>query len=264
MTNLTDLTSIDTVKFPSFDEVTDFNLEKGPNAHSLMECITLSTAQDCISLEKLEVMGDSVLKLIVSLHLFRSFPTWDEGKMTLLRMQLISNLHLYQLAQRKRLGEYLSGSVFIPDKHWLPWGFSVPENVEEFIISKGFQRDYDIFKVLPTAGIDTKSLEEIDELVGCQFEIKSHTTYTHSRIGDKSLADSMEAIIGAYYVNGGLDGAFLIMNWLELRGPLEDGSCEAYSRETTLLPFPSTGGKKKGEQMFIAFLEDLEETLQYK
>lgn len=87
-----DLVDIDEVKSYYFDKETDFSVDHGPSIHAVMEATTLINAQDNINLEKLEIMGDSVLKLIVSLHIYRSFPRWDEGKMTQLRMYLICNL----------------------------------------------------------------------------------------------------------------------------------------------------------------------------
>ena len=43
--------------------------------------------------------------------------------------------------------------------------------------------------------------------------------YAHGRVGDKSIADCMEALIGAYYVSGGVGSALHLMNRLGLRGP---------------------------------------------
>lgn len=230
--------------------------------------MTLSNAQDCISLEKLEVIGDSVLKVIVSLHLFRSFPTWDEGKMTLLRMKLISNKHLYQIGKEHDLGPILSGSFFLPDSSWLPLGFSVSENIQNF--TKLHEVDYSSFEGFPETDEDDfeAKLEEIQlNGVTCKAKKMSHTTFTHSSIADKCVADSIEALIGAYFMNGSLDGAFRIMEWLGLRGPLQDGTVTPYSRDTTLTPLDSNGrpsNTKDGWRSLIPLLEDLEAILDYK
>ncbi len=231
-----DLVDIKSVKSYHFDKETDFTLEKGPYMQTIMEALTLSNAQDNVSLEKLEVMGDSVLKLIASLHLFHSFPNWDEGKMTQLRTKLISNLHLYQIGKKNELGEILSGSIFIPNKSWLPSGFTIPQN-----LIYGMNLDNDQ-----------------SELV--KLKNDPHTTYTHSRVGDKSVADCVEALIGAYFRNGGLDGAFRIMDYLGMRGPLENGSAEKYSRKTAMPVLQSN----LNSNVPISFLEDLEEILQYE
>ena len=57
--------------------------------------------------ERLEFLGDSVLSLIVSTYLYRHFPSFDEGKMTKLRAQIVCEASLYQCAKRMNLGKYL-------------------------------------------------------------------------------------------------------------------------------------------------------------
>ncbi|CAL8072085.1 unnamed protein product [Orchesella dallaii] len=265
------LTSIDDVKFQSFDTETDFDKEKGPSIETVMEAFTLSNAQDNVSLEKLEVMGDSVLKIMVSLHVFRNFPTWDEGKMTLLRTKLISNLHLYQIGKKNQIGELLSGSFFIPDKNWLPLGMTIPKNFQQYTVSEDL--DYDVFVRLRKSTVEEmKSMsstdrfrELLEDVQGPLKKSSEHTNYTHSKIGDKSVADAVEALIGAYYMNGGIDGAIRIMEWLGLRAPKLDGSVSCYSRSTMLMPIESEEViRKPKKQNIIMFLEDLEKVIQYK
>lgn len=57
--------------------------------------------------ERLEFLGDSVLSLIVSTYLYQNFPSFDEGKMTKLRAQIVCETSLYQCAKRMNLGKYL-------------------------------------------------------------------------------------------------------------------------------------------------------------
>lgn len=46
-------------------------------------------------MERLELLGDSVLKYVVSCHLFLKFPKKDEGQLTSSRVDIISNAALY-------------------------------------------------------------------------------------------------------------------------------------------------------------------------
>ena len=48
-------------------------------------------------MERLELLGDSVLKYAVSSHLFLKFPDKDEGELTSSRTDIISNAALYGL-----------------------------------------------------------------------------------------------------------------------------------------------------------------------
>ena len=55
----------------------------------------------------LEFLGDAVLQLALTEHLFRSFPDVTEGRMTKLRAQLVSRNALAQFAVSLRLGNYI-------------------------------------------------------------------------------------------------------------------------------------------------------------
>jgi hypothetical protein len=89
----------------------------------------------------------------------------------------------------------------------------------------------------------------------------SNTCYTHSEFGDKSVADGVEALIGAYYISGGLDSAARLMEWIGLRGPGPDNEKIPYGRPTTpKLTYPDT----PQYQILAAQVSNLENLLNYK
>ncbi len=57
--------------------------------------------------QRLEFLGDAVLQLALTEHLFRQFPDSPEGKMTKMRARLVSRQALAQLALHLQLGDYL-------------------------------------------------------------------------------------------------------------------------------------------------------------
>lgn len=57
--------------------------------------------------ERLEFLGDSVLNLVVAEALFAGHPEWDEGELTRVRAQLVSRLHMAEVAVAIDLGKYL-------------------------------------------------------------------------------------------------------------------------------------------------------------
>lgn len=57
--------------------------------------------------ERLEFLGDAVLELCVSEHLYRRFLDFDEGAMTRLRAQTVCEGALYEVAKGLGLGEAL-------------------------------------------------------------------------------------------------------------------------------------------------------------
>jgi ribonuclease-3 len=57
--------------------------------------------------QRLEFLGDAVLQLVLTEHLFRQFPDSPEGRMTKLRAQLVSRQALAQFATKLGLGHYI-------------------------------------------------------------------------------------------------------------------------------------------------------------
>lgn len=57
--------------------------------------------------ERLEFLGDRVLGLVVSEHLFHFFPDWDAGKLSKGLAQLVSTSSIYAAARRLNLGTHL-------------------------------------------------------------------------------------------------------------------------------------------------------------
>ncbi|MGC9291633.1 MAG: ribonuclease III [Acidobacteriaceae bacterium] len=57
--------------------------------------------------EQLEFLGDAVLGLTVTEHLYRAYPDLHEGALTQLRAQLVSRKHLGQMARTLSLGDAL-------------------------------------------------------------------------------------------------------------------------------------------------------------
>lgn len=58
--------------------------------------------------ERLEFLGDAVLKLVASEYLYERFPDYQEGDMTKIRAILISDNVLSKIADKISIGEYLN------------------------------------------------------------------------------------------------------------------------------------------------------------
>lgn len=57
--------------------------------------------------EQFEFLGDSILGFLVSEHLVAEFPASPEGRLSQLKAQLVSAVHLYQVARELDLGRFL-------------------------------------------------------------------------------------------------------------------------------------------------------------
>jgi len=57
--------------------------------------------------ERLEFLGDAVLQIVVSEHLYKTYPTMTEGKLAKLRAAMVSQASLANIARQLELGKYL-------------------------------------------------------------------------------------------------------------------------------------------------------------
>lgn len=57
--------------------------------------------------EQLEFLGDAVLGLAVSDHLYRSCPDFDEGRLSNVKSQIVSRTHLVAVARALGIGDFL-------------------------------------------------------------------------------------------------------------------------------------------------------------
>ena len=112
----------------SFDHLSA--LRRCPPARDLLNCsdvlvaLTSAAAQAAFNSERHELLGDSFLKLALSVSLFFGFETEHEGQLTERRMKLIKNKYLCQLAFERNLPGYIIGKRFDPSgKSWLPPGY---------------------------------------------------------------------------------------------------------------------------------------------
>ena len=58
--------------------------------------------------ERLEFLGDSVLSVIVSEHLYNKFPTMPEGELTRMRASLVCEKSLCEFSRELGIGKYLN------------------------------------------------------------------------------------------------------------------------------------------------------------
>lgn len=82
------------------------------NPQLLVEALThssiaLDRSQHPFDNERLEFLGDAVLQLVITAHLFEIFPEFEEGPLTKIRTRLVSRTALKAYASNLDLGKYL-------------------------------------------------------------------------------------------------------------------------------------------------------------
>uniref|UniRef100_A0A182RPL1 ribonuclease III n=1 Tax=Anopheles funestus TaxID=62324 RepID=A0A182RPL1_ANOFN len=248
----------------SFDYQPDLNQHPGPSPAIILQALTMSNANDGINLERLETIGDSFLKYAITTYLYCRYDNVHEGKLSHLRSKQVSNLNLYRLGRRKRLGDCMIAAKFEPHDNWLPPCYYVPKNLEQKLMDAKIpachwnladlpdikrlscdeiceiikersraKRKEDLERIeLPATDAcngdkdsedddddeeDTINGEEIDDEMDYNSCFIPYNLVTQHSIPDKSVADCVEALIGAYLIECGPRGALLFMAWLGIR-----------------------------------------------
>jgi endoribonuclease Dicer len=159
-------------KIPSNDEN---NVQEFPNVYEILQCLTLKSSNDSFDLERYEILGDCFLKLNTSLYIYCMFKGTNEGNLTFLKSQRVSNRYLYKLAAKTGLNNYVLGDGFRVHDNWLPPNFCL------------------------------KPVDGNTETKSCIIQ----------SISDKSLADCIEALLGVYLIKCGTGAARAFLTWLD-------------------------------------------------
>lgn len=77
------------------------------NRDYIRSAVTAPSAQRSSNYQRLEFLGDCVLKCVTSCHLFNTYPSWPEGYLSQRRSLLVCNATLACAAIRTGLGRYI-------------------------------------------------------------------------------------------------------------------------------------------------------------
>ncbi|XP_024523828.1 endoribonuclease Dicer homolog 3b-like [Selaginella moellendorffii] len=143
---------------------------------TMLMALTAASCNEGFSLERLELLGDSFLKFALSFHLVSEFPEEREGFLSQKRQEQISNSNLHRLGVQRRLVTYIRDGQFEPTD-WI-------------------------------APVPCSSLASHEKILGRKLCDKGHRWLRR-----KSVADVMEAIIGAYITDNSADAAYHFMTW---------------------------------------------------
>ncbi|PKA63342.1 Endoribonuclease Dicer like 3a [Apostasia shenzhenica] len=185
-------------------EIGFFSVDSLISSSLILEAITTLRCCEEFSLERLELLGDSVLKYLVSCHLFLKFPDKHEGQLTARRSQLICNATLHKLGTERNLQGYIRDAAFDPRSWIAPGQLSlrpVPCNCQVESAE------------VPLGG---KYVTEDKSVV-----IGKACDRGHRWMCSKTVSDCVEALIGAYYVSGGLHASLAFLKWLGLETHIE-------------------------------------------
>ena len=89
------------------------------NTELIEEAICASSANEQKNYQRLELIGDSVLKFWTSAWLTAEYPGWHEGYLSRAKEKVVSNSHLIVAAKRIELAQYIHTEAFSSSR-WRP------------------------------------------------------------------------------------------------------------------------------------------------
>nr|AJA90772.1 Dicer-like 3 [Ginkgo biloba] len=191
------------------DEIKDHPSCPSIPASLIMQALTTTRCLENFSFERLELLGDSVLKYAVSCHLFLKYDKKHEGQLSARRSWAICNATLHGLAARRNLPGYVRDEPFDP-RRWVAPGMLCSKVVACCCNTRNFE----------------ESVKVVSENEYRVVKIGKTCDKGHRWMCSKTVADSVEALIGAYLVGGGLTAAFKFMSWMNIEVALEPALVE--------------------------------------
>nr|WJM99459.1 endoribonuclease dicer 2 [Ips calligraphus] len=197
---------------------------RGPELCLIYKAMTTAKANDIVNMERLETLGDSFLKFFSSIYIYLKFPNFTEGQATSLKGRLVSNKNLYYLSLKKHIaGVMKTNDLQISD--WLPPGFKIPELVEQRIDNRetSLASLYRVYIPLEEQISGALSQETVNSILEVQLEedpseeglIQDVAPYFKCNyVGDKTAADCVEALLGAYFKTNGIEGGIRFIEWM--------------------------------------------------
>ncbi|XP_052209161.1 endoribonuclease Dicer homolog 3a isoform X2 [Diospyros lotus] len=183
----------------------------------ILEAITTLRCNESFSMERLELLGDSVLKYVVSCHLFLKYPKKHEGQLSARRQWAVCNSTLHKLGTDRNLQGYIRDSAFDPQRWLAPGQCSI--------------------RPCPcSCGVDTLHvpLDSKFQTEDAKVVVGKCCDRGHRWMVSKTISDCVEALIGACYVGGGLTAALHLMKWLGLDAELEPSLIDEATKTASL------------------------------
>ncbi|KAI0632375.1 P-loop containing nucleoside triphosphate hydrolase protein [Trametes polyzona] len=184
----------------------------------LMTAITAPTSQELSHYQRLETLGDTVLKFISSNQLYAEFPLWHEGYLSRKKDHAVANSNLAKEAVQKGLYQWIIRDRFVPRK-WKPYSASSAQALQ--LAEAAVEEREEVAKEATEAEADGK-----DAKSGKDGKAKKRKA---EELSTKMLADVVESLIGAAYEHGGFDLAIdcakcfgLGLSWKKLPQRIEE------------------------------------------
>ncbi|XP_075077545.1 dicer-like protein 4 isoform X3 [Nicotiana tabacum] len=171
----------------------------------VLEALTTEKCNEPFSLERLEVLGDAFLKFAVGRHVFLTYDAFDEGQLTRRRSNIVNNSYLYTIAVRNNLQAFIRDQSFDPN-HFYAVGRPCP-----VICDKQTEKN-----IHGQCGSVTD---------GAKTEVRC--SKCHQWLRKKTIADIVEALVGAFIVDSGFKAAIAFLKWIGIYTDFEESQVKS-------------------------------------
>lgn len=152
--------------------------------------ITTPLTGDPFNYQRVETLGDCVLKFLTSVQLFDMHPAWHEGYLTKAKDHVVSNGNLARAAVAKQLAQWIIRDRMITRK-WHPHHINpLPERQPQ-----------------PNANVEAAQRK------------KQVAEEQRTKLSTKVLADVVESLIGVAHESGGYDSAVDMLRQFDIGKP---------------------------------------------
>ncbi|EZA61552.1 Endoribonuclease Dicer [Ooceraea biroi] len=202
----------------------------GPNAIEIMQGLTTKLGVDMFDLERLETLGDSYLKFITSLYLYHTFPKFNEGQLTAVKGKIIGNRNLYYCGNKKGIAGRLKNDAFVPTSNFVVPAFTVLRLLQEILLGESVTPNVLYELRIPDeerySGYVSEDTRDIMQQTVLKWDKGDIQTGVEHYLGiqilsDKTVADSVEALIGVYLKSNGIRGAAKLLKWFGILSDMQ-------------------------------------------
>uniref|UniRef100_A0A8D8ZVS6 Endoribonuclease Dcr-1 n=1 Tax=Cacopsylla melanoneura TaxID=428564 RepID=A0A8D8ZVS6_9HEMI len=266
---------------------------RGPSQRDIYEALTAHSVQDIVNYERLETLGDSLLKFASTLALYTALRTMDEGQLTQAKNYVVGNRNLYLAARRLGLPSYIKIHEFAPLHDWTPPGFGLPEDIktifnagdlppsllldidlrnetlvngklsaaaEAKVMSYLSNLDDDAYTDPTDMELEDKPVARLDEQ---NMPFSTYNFLDRIKLNDKVVADVVESLTGAYLSSCGIEGAMMFLQSLDIlpEDKVDIGNI-LYGKHPSALRSPEA--RTIDPLRLIPLCDTLEERIHYK
>ncbi|RDB26587.1 Dicer-like protein 2 [Hypsizygus marmoreus] len=176
--------------------------------------MTAPVSQEKENYQRLETLGDTVLKFVTGIQLLAEYPLWHEGYLSRKKDHAVSNVRLAKEAIAKGLYRWIIRDRML-GKKWKPNYLNGSDSVKN------------------EPDVEPSPVVETDE--------KAKKKKQRQELSTKVLADVVESLIGAAYIHGGFNLGYECIKFFDLGlkwQPLQDRVNTMISRVNELDDLP--------------------------